>query len=341
MANAQVWTITMPDPVEGPDNARRFEQQGYDGICVVDSQNLAPDSFVGLALMGQATSTLGLATGVTNPVTRHPAALASAAASVNASSGGRMILGIGRGDSALFHIGREPASLGEFKPYLSQLCQYVRGESVDMDGTPSQLRWLRHWNPPTVPVDVAATGPKIIQFAATVADSITFAVGCNPDRIRWGIDLARRARQDAGLDPETLSFGAYVQCAPHPDVDRAVELLRGTVGTFAHFSGMAGSTEDGQAPEDREQFQAVHDNYERKKHTMATARHAQALDPEFVQRFGAVGSPDRCIEKLRAVAEAGVERLVFTFPSRDSDPDDRRLSGQLFVDEVMPGVQGR
>lgn len=201
------------------------------------------------------------------------------------------------------------------------------------------MRWTKHWDPPAVPLDIAATGPKIIQYAATVADMITFAVGANPERIRWGIDLARSAREAAGLDPDTLRYGAYVQCAPHPDRDRSVELLRGTVGTFAHFSGMSGSTDEGQAPEDREQFEAIHHNYERKKHTMATARHAQAIAPEFIERFAAVGPPDACIEKLQAVVDEGVDRLVFTFPSRDTDEADRRIADDLFVNEVMPAIQ--
>ena len=336
---AEIWTITVPDPVAGPERAKRFEAQGYDGICVVDSQCLSPDSFIGLALMGAATTTLGLATGVTNPVTRHPSTLATAALSLAASAGDRVVLGIGRGDSSLFHIGQEPVKLGGFKTFVDQLAGYMRGEELEINGTPSRLRWTKHWNPPAVPLDIAATGPKIIQYAASVADMITFAVGANPERIKWGVDLARKARTEAGLNPDTLRFGAYVQCAPHPDIDKSTELLRGTVGTFAHFSGMEGSTDDGQRPEDREQFELLHENYERKKHTMATARHAQALDSDFIARFAAVGPPDACIEKLQAIIDAGASRLVFTFPSRDTDEADRKLADDLFVNEVMPALQ--
>ncbi|MGY9073774.1 MAG: LLM class flavin-dependent oxidoreductase [Acidimicrobiales bacterium] len=337
---AEIWTIGIPDPLRGGDVAKRLEDDGYNGIVVVDSQCLAPDSFVGLTVMALATTTLGIGTGVTNPVTRHPAALAAAAAAVNVVAEGRMVLGIGRGDSALFHIGREPAPLREFKPFLADLCSYVRGEIVDQDGTPSSLRWFKTWPQPNhVPVDVACTGPKIIEYAATVADRITFAVGVNPERIRWGIDLARSARKAAGLDPDDLKFGAYVQCAAHPDIDRATALVRGTAGTFAHFSGMEGSTGEGQSVEDRAQFEAVHENYERKKHTMATARHAQALDDDFLRRFAAVGSPDKVIARLQSVVDAGVDRLVFTFPSRDTDLDDQRIAKTLFADEIMPAIQ--
>ena len=61
-----------------------------------------------MALGARVTDRLRFMTGVTNPATRHPAALATAIATVQEVSGGRAILGIGRGDTALFHLGRQP-----------------------------------------------------------------------------------------------------------------------------------------------------------------------------------------------------------------------------------------
>ncbi len=109
MARTEVWTQAVPEPAIAEAFARRAEAAGWDGVVVVDSQNLTGDPYVGLAMMGKATERIGLATGVTNPVTRHPAATASAIASVQEFSGGRAVLGIGRGDSALFQLGQEPA----------------------------------------------------------------------------------------------------------------------------------------------------------------------------------------------------------------------------------------
>jgi 5,10-methylenetetrahydromethanopterin reductase len=60
--------------------ARQVEQWGFAGLLVADSQNLNADIWVELALAGAATERLLLGPGVTNPVTRHPAVTASAAA---------------------------------------------------------------------------------------------------------------------------------------------------------------------------------------------------------------------------------------------------------------------
>lgn len=114
----EIWTNCMPAPRGIVHEARALEESGWDGINVVDSQNLAADSFVALAVAATSTERLKLGTGVSNPVTRTAAVLASATATVHSVSRGRMTLGIGRGDSALAHLGRAPARLKQFERYL-------------------------------------------------------------------------------------------------------------------------------------------------------------------------------------------------------------------------------
>jgi 5,10-methylenetetrahydromethanopterin reductase len=337
----EVWTLSVPLPKLAGELAARAEAAGWDGIAFTDSQNLTGDVFAGLALAAKATSRIGLATGVTNPVTRHPAATASAIATVHALSGGRAVLGIGRGDSALFQIGLEPASVADFAKFLADVAAYLRGGSVDQHGFASRVRWLADLRLPPVPVDVAATGPRVIELAARVADRITFAVGASPDRVRWGIEKARKAREAAGLDPDTLGFGAYVNVAPHPDVAIARELVRGGVGTFAHFSGMAGSSAEGVAPVDRAVFEGIHARYEREAHTLGRARHAAALDDAFLDRFAVVGPTQHCVERLLALRDAGVSKLVVTGASFDADRSEAARSRETMEREVLPALRGR
>ena len=105
----EVWATGISLPGVAVRMAQRAEADGFDGWFVVDSQNLAGDCYVALAQAAAATERIRLGTGVTNPYTRHPAVTASAIASVHAESGGRAVLGIGRGDSALAHLGLAPA----------------------------------------------------------------------------------------------------------------------------------------------------------------------------------------------------------------------------------------
>ena len=92
---------------------------GLDGLLFFDTQNLAPECYVSLAAVAKETTILKLGTGVTNPRTRHAAITASAFATLQAVSGGRAYLGLGRGDSALAHIGYTPCPF----PNLKNICQ--------------------------------------------------------------------------------------------------------------------------------------------------------------------------------------------------------------------------
>src|SRR4051794_39230925 len=133
--------------------AQRAEHLGWDGITFTDSQNLVGDPFVAVALAAAATERLRYATGVTNAFTRHPAALANVAATVQETSGGRFVLGIGRGDRALFHLGRKPMPVAEFAEAVAALQSYLAGETIDCEGHPSRLQFLDRVKQSKVPLD--------------------------------------------------------------------------------------------------------------------------------------------------------------------------------------------
>ncbi len=76
------------------------EQHGFEIGWTYDSHVLWQDSFPLLTLAAQATSTMKFGHLVTNPGTREPTVLASLYATLHDISDGRMVMGIGRGDSA-------------------------------------------------------------------------------------------------------------------------------------------------------------------------------------------------------------------------------------------------
>src|SRR6185436_18958562 len=144
-------------PRRAGELARTFEQLGFATLLIPDSQNLAPDVWQQLALAAQATTRLRVGPGVTNPVTRDVAVTASAAATLQLESGGRAILGLGRGDSAVQRIGKPTMRLADFERYVARLQGYLGGAEVDRDGFGSRLEWLRATDTPKVPLEIAAT----------------------------------------------------------------------------------------------------------------------------------------------------------------------------------------
>ena len=88
-----LWTVMPSSPQLVVQRAKEYESAGLAGMVVWDAQSSDGDCYVSLAAAAMATTTLKLGTGVTNPVTRHPAVTASAIASLQAISNGRAVLG--------------------------------------------------------------------------------------------------------------------------------------------------------------------------------------------------------------------------------------------------------
>jgi 5,10-methylenetetrahydromethanopterin reductase len=334
----ELWTVRIPETGTVAAQAERAEAAGWDGVAFTDSQNLIGDPFVAMALGAKATDRLRFATGVTNVATRHPAALATVAATVQEESGGRVVLGVGRGDTALFHLGRPPQPVGTFFQRVTELHTYLGGGTVDCAGFPSRLRWLDRAKQPRVPIDIAASGPKVIAFAATTVERVTFAIGADVERMAWGLAHARDAMSDAGRDGD-VSFGAYVTVGCHPDRDAAREMIRGTVAAFAHFSAMPGSTGAGLAERDRAIVAEVGERYDSNLHLVNTAPHTAGLEADFIDRFAIVGDPEECVRRLRELAALGLERFVVTGVSFGADPTEARRADQLMREEVLPALR--
>jgi 5,10-methylenetetrahydromethanopterin reductase len=354
----QLWTLTHSRPSNALAVARRAEAAGWHGMLVVDSQNLSADSYVGLTLAAAGTETIGLGTGVTNSVTRHPAVTASAAMAVQDVSNGRMFLGIGRGDSALAHLGRSPARLAGFERYIDVLQRYMRGEAVAFDEIPmaddiaapvadleladhpewSRIRWFKS-EVAKVPVEVAATGPRVIAMAGRLADRVMFTVGAVEERLRWGIDTANAARTAAGLSGG-VAAGAYVNLVCHPDRAVARDLARGGLTTFARFSVMHGSVSGPASESEQSTFNSLHHGYDMKSHTRADSQQAALLDDEFVDRHAIVGPPDYCIERLESLAALGIDKVAISGPTAGTDRDEARRAMALLDEEVVPHFAG-
>jgi 5,10-methylenetetrahydromethanopterin reductase len=358
MSALELWTLGVADARSAGAQAQRAERAGYDGFAVVDSQNLSGDAYVALALAGRETERIKLGTGVTNPATRHAAATASAIASVHASSGGRAVLGIGRGDSALAHLGRAPARVAVLERYLAELQAYLRGEELPFervafderaapplaslglaDAPKASKLHSRPADLPKVPVEVACTGPRVIAAAARHADGVLLAVGADPARVAWGIAETRAAARAAGRDPASLRLGAFVNVVAHPDIGLARTLVRGGLSTFARFSVMHGRVAGPASEVQREVLARVHRGYDMTQHTRGDSAQAGLLAPEFVDRFAVVGSPATCIARLRELLGLGLTKLVLIGPTAGVDPKEAGAAVQRLAAEVMPALR--
>ena len=329
--------LMFPQPGRAAEVGAMAESAGWDGIYLADTQNLAADVHVSLGIMATATERLRLVTGVTNPVTRHPAVTATAIATAHAASAGRAVLGIGRGDSSLGYLGKKPASVSAFETYVARVRGFLHGEDVELDDGVSRNRWIAEQDLPPVPIDIAATGPRVIGIAARYAERVTFAVGADPHRLRAAIALVRSEREAAGLDPSEISVGAYVNVVANPDIDAARETVRGGAASFAHFSGMAGAPT--QPGPDGQVFESIGSDYDMEGHGSAGSPHAAAIPDDFLDRFAIAGPSEQCVTRLSEMLEAGADRLVMVPGSRDADPAAILANLANLSADVLPALR--
>jgi 5,10-methylenetetrahydromethanopterin reductase len=354
----EIWRAGGANSGAEPAVARQVEADGWDGQMFMDSQCLSADPYAQMGVWACSTGRLRLSTGVTNPLTRNVAVIAAAAATIQSISNGRSVLGIGRGDSALAYLGHAPVGLAAFERALTHLQILLGGgeipfeefgssgeapelHSISLGARPEgvRLRWLPE-GLPKVPLDVAATGPKVIRMAALLAERVTFSVGAEPERLDWALSLARAARAERGLGDAGVSFGAQLVVLCHPDPEEAMTEAMRLAPPLARFQVIQGKTAGPRDAEMAENLETVRQGYDMTKHGELTARDkivGGGLTPQFVRRFAIVGGPDHCTERLLELRQLGIDRFVVVGPG--FYPERWGEAGRLFETEVIPALK--
>ena len=141
------------------------EDAGFDGVGMLDSQMLERDVFVCMAHALLNTKTINVASAVTNPVTRHPSVLASAAQTVSEVAPGRAQIWIGRGYSSANVVGIPPATVRQMRDAVVMMKSLMAGGEYDFGETSSRMK---HGGGTATPVYIAATGPRVMKVAGEV-----------------------------------------------------------------------------------------------------------------------------------------------------------------------------
>jgi 5,10-methylenetetrahydromethanopterin reductase len=322
--------VHMPLPGLGTEIARRAEAMGFDCCLFTDTQRLAGDPFAEACLAARATSTIQLGTGVTNPVTRAPAVIASAIGTLHVESSGRAVLGISRGDSAAAHADRRPATVAEMTGAIGEMRELLT----------LRLSWLVSASLPPIPIDVACSGPRAIAAAAAVADRVSVAVGASPDRIRWAVGIASKASAAAGRAPGEVRIGAYLNVVVDEDLRRARVHARSGVGVLAHFTAMAAVPAMVPAAH-AEVFDRLRDGYAMDRHTRPESFQARVAGDEFIDWFAIACGPEACRERLQELIDLGLDHVYVIGGAATESPLDVLDAEARLADEVIPRLRLR
>src|SRR5512142_266575 len=190
--------------------AQLAEQLGYSHIWVGDSHLIWREAYINMAAMALSTTRVKLGTGVTNPLTRHPSVVASGYATLEEYSPGRMIVGIGLGDSSVETLGMKPAKLSYFEKTMQQMRDLLAGKEVALEtGTIHLLHPCKR----KVPVYIAASGPKMLELSGRIADGVIVLVGVAGEYIAHAQEKIAAGASAAGRKLEDIDLVLWVPCA--------------------------------------------------------------------------------------------------------------------------------
>lgn len=287
---------------------RAAERSGFDQIWVWDSHIIWQEAYSLMGwLIGESTDdTLEWGTMVTNPRTRDPMVVASAFATLNEITGGRVICGIGRGDSSVRVIKRKPANLADLEEAVNIVKTMTRGDSWTVEtGEQATMPWASGGSR----VYVAAYGPKALELAGRTADGVIFQVA-DPYFIEWGMQHVRRGAEIAGKNPDDVVIHVATASYLGGDLDEAREQTRwfpAVVGN--HIAEVLRRNDTGDIPDELVSYVRSRGDYDYREHAEQGTDHSKYVPDEIVDRFCVIGDDDAVLAKLRELAALGVSEF--------------------------------
>jgi coenzyme F420-dependent glucose-6-phosphate dehydrogenase len=319
----------------GPSDLLRFsvlaEGQGFDSVFISDhfqpwrhTGGHAPFSLSWMGALGASTSRVQIGTSVLTPTFRyHPSIIAHAFGTLGAMFPGRIILGIGTGESlnevpATGMQWPEPkersARLREAVKLIRQLWsedrvsfqgEHYRTEKATVYDRPEQM----------VPIYIAGAGPLIAKYAGSVADGFICTSGKAPElytetllpNLKAGIEAAKR-------DPASIDRMIELKVSFDTDARRALEDTR-------HWAALALSPEEKMSVEDPLEMERLADSLPAER---AAKRWIVSTDA------------DEHVERIAFYVTLGFRHLVFHAPG----PDQERFL-RLYARHVLPRLRAR
>jgi coenzyme F420-dependent glucose-6-phosphate dehydrogenase len=313
------------------DFAIHAEAVGFDSIMVSDhfqpwrhTGGHAPFSFTWLGALGERTSRAIIGTSVVTPTFRyHPSIVAQAIATLGVLCPGRVILGVGTGES----LNEVPATgmpwppfkerLGRLREAIQLMRRLAREERVTFEGEYYRTERATIYDRPEVPVPiyVAASGPTAAKLAGRLGDGFICTSGKPPELYRDTLLPGVAAGlEQAGRDAGSIERMIEMKVSFDSDRERALKDTR-------HWAALALSAEEKTGIEDPIELEKL----------------ADALPLErAASRWIVSSDPDEHVERLSETIDLGFTHLVFHAPG----PDQRRFL-QLYAEQILPRLRAR
>jgi probable F420-dependent oxidoreductase len=309
---------------------RQAEAAGFHYGWIFDSHVLWKEPYPLLALMAANTQRMRFGTCVTNPAVRDLTVTASLFATLNLISGGRMELGIGRGDSSRRVLGKKPVSWSQLEAAVKIFRDLTAGHEIEYEGQPTRLAWAevspRVW--------IAGYGPKVLHMAGRVADGIILQFA-DPDLISWCLGFVKEGARAAGRDPSRIEVMAAAPVWVSADLTAARERVRWFPALVSnHVMDLIRQYKPEDLPAALTSYVQDRGGYDYAHHCVVESDNANFVSDEVVDRFCLVGPVEAHHEKLRKLASVGVTQFNLYLMCGD---EEQTLD--IYQRDVLPAFQ--
>lgn len=286
---------------------QQAEQAGFEYGWIFDSHILWKEPYPLLTLMAHATHNMRLGPCVTNPAVRDLTVTASLFATLNLISGGRMELGIGRGDSSRRVLGKKPVTPAELERAVATFRELTAGREVQYEGQPARLSWAGTTGSP--PVWIAGYGPKVLNMAGRIADGVILQFA-DPDLIAWCLSFVWQGAKETGRDPKSLEIMAAAPVWVSDDPATARQRVRWFPALVSnHVVDLISRYKPEDLPASLTSYVQKRGGYDYQHHAEVGSDNASFVSDEVVDRFCLVGPVEAHRQKLKKLAEVGVTQF--------------------------------
>lgn len=308
--------------------AKLAEQFGFSHVWTFDSHLLWEEPYVIHSQILAETRRVTVGPFVTNPATRDWTVTASVFATLNEMYGNRTICGIGRGDSAVRVTNGKPVTMAELRESIHVIRELANSRSVEYKGSTLRFPWSQGSE---LEVWVAAYGPMALKLTGEVGDGFILQLA-DVDIAAWMIKTVRDAAEAAGRDPMSIKFCVAAPMYIGDDWAHMREQCRwfgGMVGNHvADIVAKYGA--HGTVPDALTDYIRGREGYDYNTHGKADNDHVDFVPDEIVERFCILGSADQHVQKLKQLAELGVDQFA-GYLQHDNKEETLRVYGETVI----------